>query len=142
MKDTEVIRILNDLNREATGNLKERICGHIDNILEKIECAEPPEPDQLPSETPEDGREQAEQSKEPESVMMETQPEPDPPSEEKPLLREKEVAKTKPGGAKPKFDVGKLRALRRGNWTVKKIAEEMGCSEATIYNYMKKEGIK
>lgn len=141
MKDTEVIRILNDLNREATGNLKERVCGHIDNILEKIECAEPPEPDQLPDEAPEADGEQAEQSKEPESVMMETQPESDPPSEEKPLLREKEVTKTKPG-AKPKFDVGKLRALRKAGWAVKKIADEMKCSEATIYNHMKKEGIK
>ena len=45
---------------------------------------------------------------------------------------------------KPKtkqFDTGKLRALRNGSWSVAKIADEMGVSEQTIRNHMKKEGI-
>jgi len=57
----------------------------------------------------------------------------------------------KPKATKPKtdtktkkrqpFDVGKLGALRKAGWSVSKIADEMGCSEATVYTYMKKEGI-
>ena len=39
------------------------------------------------------------------------------------------------------FDKGKLRALREGSWSVIKIADEMGVSEQTIRNHMKKEGI-
>ena len=46
-----------------------------------------------------------------------------------------EKAKRKP------FDKGKLRALREGGWSVPKIADEMGVSDATIYKYMKQEGI-
>ena len=40
------------------------------------------------------------------------------------------------------FDTGKMIALLRAGWKVPKVADEMGVSEATIYNYMKKEGIK
>ena len=48
--------------------------------------------------------------------------------------------------AKPKqkrkpFDNGKMKALLDGGWPVQKIADEMGCSEVTIYNHMKKEGL-
>jgi len=46
--------------------------------------------------------------------------------------------------SKPKrrpFDVGKLGALRKAGWTVSKIADEMSVSEATVYKYMKQEGI-
>ena len=55
---------------------------------------------------------------------------------EKPKKTEK-----KPTTKRQKFDVGKLGALRKAGWTVAKIADEMGCSEATVYTYMKKEGI-
>lgn len=37
MKDTEVIRILNDLAKDAMGDLKKKICGHIDAILDRME---------------------------------------------------------------------------------------------------------
>ena len=40
------------------------------------------------------------------------------------------------------FDTGKMIALLGAGWKVPKVADEMGVSEATIYNYMKKEGIK
>ena len=59
-----------------------------------------------------------------------------------PLLREKEAMKKLSGGAKPIFDKGKLQALRRAGWSVKAIADEMKCSEQTVRNHMKKEGIK
>ena len=45
-------------------------------------------------------------------------------------------------GKNKKVDVEKIKALREGGWTVKKIAEEMKVSEPTIYSHMKKEGIK
>ena len=64
-----------------------------------------------------------------------------------PLIREKEMTQAKiaqppSGGVRPKFDKGKLLALRRAGWTVKAIAEEMKCSEQTVRNHMKKEKIK
>ena len=43
---------------------------------------------------------------------------------------------------KTKFDVGKLGALRKAGWSVAKIAEEMGVTDQTVRNYMKREGIK
>lgn len=57
---------------------------------------------------------------------------------------------TKPKAGAPKkepnkrepFDVGKLHSLYNGGWSAAMIAEEMGVSEATVYNYAKKEGLK
>lgn len=40
------------------------------------------------------------------------------------------------------FDVGKLHSLYNGGWSAAMIAEDMGVSEATVYNYAKKEGLK
>ena len=37
------------------------------------------------------------------------------------------------------IDMGKVRALKNAGWSVKKIAEEMGTSEATIYARLKEE---
>ena len=67
-----------------------------------------------------------------------------PPEDEPPkLLRSKEaIGKNAPGGAKRKFDSGKLMALRSAGWSIKAIADEMRCTEQTIRNHMKKEGIK
>ena len=56
-------------------------------------------------------------------------------AEEKPAA---EKTQTK----KKSFDTGKMIALLRAGWNVPKVADEMGVSEATIYNHMKKEGIK
>lgn len=38
-------------------------------------------------------------------------------------------------------DLGKLRSLRDAGWPVKKIAEEFRCSDQTMRNTMKREGI-
>ena len=35
-------------------------------------------------------------------------------------------------------DTGKMLALRNAGWTMKKIAEELGISECTVFNYLKK----
>ena len=42
---------------------------------------------------------------------------------------------------KGKYDVGKICALRRASWSVAKIADEMGCSEQTVRNILKREGM-
>lgn len=72
------------------------------------------------------------------------------------MVEEYEQIKPKPGEEKPKqtkteakpapkkrvkFDVGKLGALRKAGWSVSKIADEMGVSEPTVRNYMKREGL-
>ena len=36
------------------------------------------------------------------------------------------------------IDAGKLLALARQGWKAPQIAEELNCSEATVYNYLKK----
>ena len=52
------------------------------------------------------------------------------------------TAGTEPAPKKSKkIDTGKIRALREGGWSVAKIADEMGLSDQTVRNYMKKEGI-
>lgn len=36
------------------------------------------------------------------------------------------------------IDMGKIGALRDGGWSIAKIADEMGCSQATVYSVIKK----
>lgn len=40
-----------------------------------------------------------------------------------------------------RLDIGKIGALKKAGWTVKAIAEEMGCTESAVYNVLKKLGI-
>ena len=47
----------------------------------------------------------------------------------------------KPVQKKGKYDTGKICALRRASWTVAKIADEIGCSEQTVRNILKREGM-
>ena len=37
---------------------------------------------------------------------------------------------------KKRIDAGKIRALKKAGWSVPKIADEMRCSQATVYNYL------
>lgn len=41
-----------------------------------------------------------------------------------------------------RIDDGKIGALRRAGWTIKAIAEEIGCSQPTIINHLKAMGIE
>ena len=41
-----------------------------------------------------------------------------------------------------KIDAGKIKALREGGWTLAGIAREMGCSQQTVANHLKKMGMK
>ena len=54
---------------------------------------------------------------------------------------EKQSKPKKTAPKKKKFDTGKMIALLNGGWSVAKIADEMGCSTATINNHMKEEGL-
>lgn len=54
---------------------------------------------------------------------------------------EQEVKPAKPkqvrGPYKKVLDVGKMRALRKANWTLAQIADEMRCSESTVCKKLK-----
>ena len=63
------------------------------------------------------------------------EPKPDP-KQTKPKPKPSEPKKRKP------FDVGKMKALYARGWSAAMVADEMGVSEATVYNYAKKEGLK
>ena len=41
-----------------------------------------------------------------------------------------------------KIDDGKVAALRRAGWTIKAIAEEIGCSQPTIIKHLKDMGVE
>ena len=67
-----------------------------------------------------------------------SEPEPEPPKTSK----KKQLEEAKQNFQKRRIaDYGKLRSLRAAGWSVKKIAEEFGCSEQTVRNVMKQEGI-
>ena len=51
--------------------------------------------------------------------------------------RKEAKEKQKYGNNKPKVDAGKILALHRAGWTGAKIADEMGCSTATVSHYIK-----
>lgn len=60
--------------------------------------------------------------------------EPEPKAEVKPTPPPKSPAGK---GRKRKLDTGKMRALREAGWSYEKIADEMGCSAGTVWNYFK-----
>lgn len=76
-----------------------------------------------------------------EPEKAEPEPEPDPPP--KASRAKKQLEEAEKNFQKRKIgDIGKLRSLRSAGWPLKKLAEEFGCSEATVYNTMKREGIE
>ena len=62
--------------------------------------------------------------------------EPEPKAEAKPTPPPKSPAGQ---GRKRKLDTGKMRALREAGWSYEKIADEMGCSAGTVWNYFNKD---
>lgn len=72
----------------------------------------------------------------------------DPPeqNEEKPEQSEQKAEqkpeKTSASKKKKQLDTGKIKALREGGWTLAGIAREMGCSQQTVANHLKKMGMK
>ena len=131
LSEIEVVRMLLDIDEAPYKSVAIRC--QIKKLLNRIERQEKPEQKQ---EKPEQDPPKTEQ--EPEKTSG---------SEEPKLLREKDVRsvvikENKSGGAKQKFDTGKMKALRQAGWSMKAIADEMKCTEQTVRNHMKKEGIK
>ena len=60
-----------------------------------------------------------------------------PAPESKTPAPKKSAPKKKPSKKQDRFDMGKLRALHEGGWSVAKIADEMGVSQQTVYNKLK-----
>lgn len=59
--------------------------------------------------------------------------EPEPKAEAKPTPPKSPAGQ----GRKRKLDTCKMRALREAGWSYEKIADEMGCSAWTVWNYFK-----
>lgn len=86
-------------------------------------------------------------------IEEEEHPAPVPPAQVEPIhpagaftwedrwAEETEPAKEEKPKTKSKIDSGKICALRRANWSVAKIADEIGCSEQTVRNILKREGM-
>jgi hypothetical protein len=70
----------------------------------------------------------------PEDNLEEEEPEEDPEIKEK-------IERRLPMNFK-KLDIGKMKSLRRAGWSLKNIADEMGCAPQTVANKLKKEGMK
>lgn len=70
------------------------------------------------------------------AVMKQPQKEPETKEEVKPTPPPKSPAGQ---GRKRKLDTGKMRALREAGWSYKKIADEMGCSARTVWNFFNKD---
>lgn len=85
-------------------------------------------------------------------IEEEERPAPIPPADVEPIhpvgsftWEDQWAEETEPPKEKPKkgrIDVGKICALYRANWSVAKIADEMGCSQPTVRNVLKREGLK
>lgn len=56
-------------------------------------------------------------------------------------LKDPEPAKPSGGRKALDFDLGKAISLRRGGWTLTKIADEMKCAPQTVANYLERAGV-
>lgn len=81
--------------------------------------------------------------KQPEPIQPEPdQEEPEQEEPKEPELKKAEPIKIDPKKIKPKpVDKGKVGALYRAGWNVAKIADEMRCSQSTIYKIIKEMGL-
>ena len=64
-------------------------------------------------------------------------------SDVEPEEEEKDPEPAKPSGGRKAldFDLGKAISLRRGGWTLSKIADEMKCAPQTVANYLERAGV-
>ena len=72
------------------------------------------------------------------------EPEKEEPTQEEPKEaepKEAEHIEIAPKKIKHKIDMGKVGALYKADWSVAKIADEMRCSQGTIYKILKELGL-
>lgn len=81
--------------------------------------------------------EQKKESPNPEEKQKEKSPDPEESREEK-CLNQKAGNPDKKEGKRKLIDRGKVAALKNAGWSVKDIADEMRCSDKTIYYVLKK----
>ena len=81
-------------------------------------------------------------------VVMREEPEPEPVPEPKPAKQPKQPKQPKqkkqiwePKQDPVRIDHGKIVALYKAKWSIKKISDEIGCSQQTVINHLKKEGV-
>ena len=79
-------------------------------------------------------------------VIMQEEPEPEPVPEPKPAKQTKQPKQQKKQIWEPKpdpvrIDHGKIVALYKAKWSIKNISDEVGCSQQTVINHLKKEGV-
>lgn len=134
-----------DLSENAVKSLSEVLSEVPDSIVflvDKDADAAPPQDvpiDKLVEYVVDGPPDEKSSAEEPEKA--EPEPEPDPPP--KASRAKKQLEEAEKNFQKRKIgDIGKLRSLRAAGWPLKKLAEEFGCSEATVYNTMKREGIE
>lgn len=100
---------------------------HIDEIV-----IFPDDEDQTEPEPTEPDQEEPEKEEPTQEEPKEAEPEP----------KEAEHIEIAPKKIKPKpVDKGKVGALYKAGWTVAKIADEMRCSQGTIYKIIKELGL-
>lgn len=75
-------------------------------------------------------------------VVMQEEPEPEPVPEPKPAKQPKQKKQIwEPKQDPVRIDHGKIVALYKAKWSIKKISDEIGCSQQTVINHLKKEGV-
>lgn len=100
---------------------------HIDEIVISLD-----DEDQTEPEPTEPDQEEPEKEEPTQEEPKEAEPEP----------KEAEHIEIAPKKIKPKpVDKGKVGALYKAGWTVAKIADEMRCSQGTVYRIIKEMGL-
>ena len=78
-------------------------------------------------------------------VVMREESEPEPVPEPKPAKQTKQPKQKKqiwePKQDPARIDHGKIVALYKAQWSIKKISDEIGCSQQTVINHLKKAGV-
>jgi len=119
MKSTDVLRHLIKTMGQNGPELDEALRISALAYLDKLD---PPEAEQK-DEKPEQKDEKPEQK------------------DEKPEQKPEKTSASKKK-KQPKIDAGKIKVLREAGWTLAGISKEMGCSQQTVANYLKKMGLK